>query len=132
MTLLKDSKDGKEVVIPKDDEKPEASAEKKEDGAEKTAAEAADQDAEGKEKEAEAIAEQAPGRKRRDGSINLQLFMKVAELSLCSQDREGKDNAHCVNLLMVDRVVHEALDAKQQGRKDGNFKRDNFKRQQDG
>jgi hypothetical protein len=58
--------------------------------------------------------------------------MKVAELALCSQAQEGRDAAHCVNLLMVDREVHEALDAKQQGRKD-TFKRDgNYKRPQDG
>lgn len=119
LKLLKESKEGKEVAVPKDDEKAEAPSEQKEDGAEKAAAEAADKDGEAKEKEAEVVAEEAPGRKRREGAINLQLFMKVAELSLCSQDRESKDNGHCVNLLMVERVVHEALDARQQG----NFKK---------
>ena len=114
LKMLKDSKDGREVVIPKDDAKePSAAAEAKEDGAEKAAADAADEGTDGKEKDAEADADEEPLRKRREGSLHLKLFMHVAKLSLCSQEREGKDNAHCVNLLMVDREVHEDLDAKQ-------------------
>lgn len=71
LNWLKDSKDGKEVVVPKDDEKKETSAEKNEDGAEKSAAEAADKDADSKEKEAETAIDREPTRKRREGAINL-------------------------------------------------------------
>lgn len=133
LALLKDARAGKEVVVPKRAlKKPAPTAEAKDDGTEKAAAEAADEGGEGQEEPAEVEAEEEPLRKRREGAIHFKLFMKVAELALCSQAQEGSDAAHCVNLHMVDREVHEALDAKQQGRKD-TFKRDgNYKRPQDG
>lgn len=114
---MKDSKEGKEVKLDDETTKDNQDA-KKEDNGENNDDDAKDEEKE-KVVEKKYAIDDEPLRERRKGSIHLKLFFKVAELCLCSSEREIKQDAHCMNLSIVEREVHDELEAKLHGRNDG-------------
>lgn len=57
-----------------------------------------------KDKEEEGAKEEEKAKPRRAGALNLDLFMKVKEISLCCDEDIAENNAkHCVNILMLQR-----------------------------
>lgn len=68
----------------------------------------------------EASAEEEESRPRREGALCFDLFMKVKEFSLCTEEKFKSE--HCVNMLMVERDKDCKLveaKANKQGGKDG-------------
>jgi len=116
LTLFKDHNDGKEVVIPKKE-----STDEKDDKVDDADGEAA-KDAGEKDKSADSSIKKI----RRKGALNLDVFMMVGDINLCSKDRTPDDNKHCCNIVMCEREAVEFLELKKSGgyrdkRQDGQF-----------
>jgi len=115
LTLFKDHNDGKEVVIPKkeaaddkkDDKTDDASVTEKDGEAAKDAGE--------KQSEKDKSADLSIKKIRRKGALNLDVFMMVGDINLCSKDRTPKENEHCCNIVMCEREAVEFLELKKSG-----------------
>lgn len=101
---MKDHKEGKEVKVEELDTGKDDKEDKKKD----------EEDAKVSDEEYEKVGIRFEDEMidRRKGSINLKLFFKVADLSLCSYNRKTELEDHCMSLEIVKREVYGEIDAK--------------------
>ena len=107
LTLFKDHNDGKEVVIPKK----ESTDDKKDDNVDDVDGEAAKDAGEKQDKSADLSIKKI----RRKGALNLDVFMMVGDINLCSKERTPEENKHCCNMVMCEREAVEFLELKKSG-----------------
>lgn len=126
--MFKDHNDGKEIVIPKKEKEDD----KKDDNAddskvtEKDGEAAKDANEKPSEKDKPSPVDTSIKKIRRKGALNLDVFMMVGDINLCSKDRTPEENKHCCNIVMCEREAVEFLELKKSGgyrdkRNDGQF-----------